>query len=360
MKVLVTGAHFTPAIAVIEQLKKFPVDIVYVGRKSTQEGDKSPSVESKILPAMGIRFIPILAGRIQRSFSIYTLPALLKIPVGFLQALRILLKEKPQMILSFGGYVSVPVTVVAWFLSIPIIIHEQSLTMGLANRINSIFAQKIAISFKNDEDVNTGKTILTGNPLRSDIVNHKNMRKKIGREPLILITGGNQGSHKINRAVEECLTDLTGLAYIIHVTGENKFMDYERLLKFSGKKYIVKKWIDKEWVRVLQSADIVISRAGINTLTELAFLGKPALVIPLKDFFNNEQEKNAKYFEQLGLIKILPQDRLSGLVLFRNIQKMLNSIDILKKNARKARNVVIPQAAERLALETILLTGAKI
>jgi len=99
MKVLLTGAHFTPAVAVAEELKKYPnVKLVYVGRKTTLEGDKTTSIESKVLPSLGVRFIPIITGRLQREFTIYTIPSLLKIPIGILQALYIILRERPDLV----------------------------------------------------------------------------------------------------------------------------------------------------------------------------------------------------------------------------------------------------------------------
>src|SRR3989344_6300272 len=100
IKVLLTGAHFTPAVAVAEELKKYPnVKLVYVGRKTTLEGDKTTSIESKVLPSLGVRFIPIITGRLQREFTIYTIPSLLKIPIGILQALYIILRERPDLVL---------------------------------------------------------------------------------------------------------------------------------------------------------------------------------------------------------------------------------------------------------------------
>src|SRR3990167_5082544 len=160
MKILVTGAHFTTAVAVIEELKNLPagrqeqkdIDIVYVGRKTTREGDSSHSVESQVLPQLGVKFISIITGRLQRAFTIYTFSSLLKIPIGFLQSFFILLKEKPDVILSFGGYVAVPLVIAGWLLSIPIIIHEQTLVSGLANTISSFFADKVAVSFENDNN----------------------------------------------------------------------------------------------------------------------------------------------------------------------------------------------------------------
>lgn len=362
MRILITGAHFTPAVATIEQLRKMDdAKIVYVGRKNTLEGDRTESVESKVLPSLGVKFIPIIAGRLQRSLTIFTLFSLFKIPIGLLQAFFIVLTEQPDVILSFGGYVAVPIVAVGWLFSIPVIIHEQALVAGLANRVSSIFADKIAISFQ-DNDLKDEKIILTGNPIRRGIIEtSKNISRKRAGLPTILVMGGNQGSHVINLAVEKCLDQLLKLAMVYHQTGDSKYKDYERLEGWgrsgkSGGEYQVKKWIGKEYGQVLQKADLVISRSGINTLTELAFAEKPALLIPIP---NKEQSKNAKYFEELGLARVLLQSKLSPEVLLENINGMLKVLNSLKEKAQAAKRVIVPDAAKRLALETILL-GKKI
>lgn len=371
MKILITGAHFTPAVAVAEELKKIDkVGITYVGRKATLEGDKTGSVESKILPSLGVKFMPITAGRLQRAFTFYTIPSLLKIPVGFIQAFFIVLSEKPDVILSFGGYVAVPIVLAGWLLSVPIIIHEQTLVGGLANKISSYFADKIAVSFEKNLSPKEN-FLLTGNPIRNNIINLPKLQRvsdeyrqfftRANKEgsPIILFTGGNQGSHIINLAVEECIDKLVKKAFVIHITGDNRFEDFQRLRKRQGDRYLVRKWIDNEWGVILSKADLVISRAGINTLMELAYLGKPTLVIPLPYLYKDEQNKNAKFFEDLGLAKILFQSKLSGETLFENIKSMLANLKVLKVKAVDARSVVIADAAKRLALETILL-GKKI
>lgn len=357
MKILISGAHFTPAVAVIEELKKMEpgVKIVYVGRRTTQEGDKTQSVESKVLPNLGVKFIPIIAGRLQRSFSIYTILSLLKIPIGFIQAIYILLSEKPDVILSFGGYVALPLVIVGWLFSIPIIIHEQTLVSGLANKISALFADKIAVSFK-ESLFKKEKVILTGNPIRSEIIQiPRGVKLKHPKGVQILIMGGNQGSHVINLAIEECLPKLLKIAQVYHQTGDSKYKDYERLSEKSGEGYIVRKWFGQEYAQVLQKADLVISRAGINTLTEISFLRKPALVIPIPYLYNDEQNKNAKFFENLGLVRILPQSKLNGKNLLANIKSTLSDIKNLKVKTEAARAIVIPDAAKRLALEVLLL-----
>lgn len=361
MKILITGAHFTPAVAVIEEFnKKKNIEVVYVGRRTTLEGDATKSIESQVLPKLGVKFIPIIAGRMQRSFTLYTITSLLKIPIGFIQAFFIILFEKPDVILAFGGYVSVPVVLAGWFFSIPIIIHEQTLVSGLANRISAFFADRIALSFSN-KIYSRSKTILTGNPLRKEIVQLSHPRGviRMHRLPLLLIMGGNQGSHIINLAVERSLDKLTKIVSVVHVTGDNEFKDFERLEKLRitknlGERYNVKKWIGgEEWTSILTKVDLVVSRAGINTLMELAYLNIPALVIPIPYLYQDEQNKNAKFFEDLGLVKILPQSKLSSENLLINIKQCLN--ESFKIDVKKTKQAIILDAAKRLALETTLL-----
>lgn len=352
MKILITGAHFTTAVAVIEELKKQQdVALVYVGRKTTREGDSSPSPESKVIPELNVKFIPITTGRLQRSFTLYTIPSLLKIPIGLIQAFFILLNEKPNVILSFGGYVAVPLVIWGWLMSIPVIIHEQTLVTGLTNKISSWFATKILTSYDVKNDFPKNKVILTGNPLRKEILEAKSKAKS--DKPLIFITGGNQGSHVINEAVENILPELKKLGKIVHQTGDSKFQDFERLEKLSDENYQVSKFIYTEMPSLLKSADLVISRAGINTLTELAYFGTPTIVIPVPYLYSDEQTKNAKYFSELGLVKILPQSKLNGNSLLDLIKESLKD-EKFKISAKNARSVVSLDAAKKIALETLL------
>ncbi len=373
MKILITGSHFTPAQAIINELLKDPAnEIVYIGRKYTREGDRSLSTESQVLPEMGVKFRTIITGRLQRTFTIYTIPSLLKIPIGIVQAFYYLIGESPDVILSFGGYVAVPIVIVGWLLSIPIIIHEQTLVSGLANSISSIFADKIALSFNNHQDLNKSKAILTGNPIRLEILDSYNNKSlpvsnsvqdfiniaKHDKLPLILVTGGNQGSHIINEAVEKSLDKLTKKAYIIHQTGDSKFQDFENLSeKFShNKKYLVTKWIDaSDMGYIFKNVDLVVSRAGINTLQELALFGIPTILIPIPYISRNEQVVNARFFEKSGLARILPQSKLNAESLIEEIDKVLNNLQEAKEEAKRAKEIVIPEAAKRLTLATILL-----
>ncbi len=368
-KILITGAHFTPAQAVIEELKKEPqTEIVYIGRKSTREGDRTSSVESQVLPSLGVKFIPIIAGRLQRSFTIHTIPSLLKIPVGFVQSFFFLLKEKPDVVLSFGGYVAVPVVVSSWLLSIPVIIHEQTLIPGLANNVSSWFADKIAVSFPKS-GFNGKKVVLTGNPIRKEMIseNQKLVNTDIKeiisfakkqRLPIITVVGGNQGSHVINKSVEDALKELTEIGCVVHQTGDSKFGDFERLeekrkLLSNTKHYLARKWINaSEMGWLFDNSTLVVCRAGMNTLLESCYFEKPLLIIPLPV---KEQKLNAKYFQKIGNAMVLWQENLDETNLLENIKEMLAKIEGLREGAKKAKEIVIPDAAKRVALETLLL-----
>lgn len=369
MKIVITGTHLTPSLAVIEELKKNQgVEITYMGRSATLEGDKTKSVESQIFSDLGIKFISLTSGRLQRSFTIHTVPSLLKIPVGFLESLYYLFNEKPDVVLSMGGYTSVPVVFSAWLLKIPIIIHEQTIIPGLANTINSWFADKVALSFSENNFYKNNNTVITGNPLRKEILDPKNSKdedfKNIvelsskNKQPLILITGGNQGSHAINQAVKDNLSMLTQNAYIIHQTGDSKFADFDKLSSQKNnlknpEKYLVRKWINSDdWGYLLKKIDLAVSRAGINTLLELSLFSVPTLVIPLS---TEEQNFNARFFTEAGLAKTISQKDFDKNSLVNSIIDMTEKLDDWKKSAKRAARFVIPDAAKRLALEVILL-----
>jgi len=362
-KVVITGGHLTPALAVAEELKKRGWEIIFFGRKYAAEGVKTPSVESEIVPKIGIPFYPLAAGRIQRRFTRWTIPAILRIPLGFIQAILYLRKIRPDAVLSFGGYVSAPVVFAGWLMRIPVVTHEQTTVKGLATKFNSLFAKKIAVSWKtNLGDFPPQKVVFTGNPIRKDIFK---FNKKIWQElnfekklPLVFITGGNQGSYTINMAVGEIIPQLVKIANVFHQCGHlNAFADFERLKDIRNKlpeklksRYQVKKYLSgEEMGTLLYKADLVVSRAGANTVAELAALGKPCILIPLPWLYQNEQENNARMLEKVGIAEVLLQKDLSGKNLLRLIKKMLDNLSSYQKNAIKAKKLVCLKAAEKIA-----------
>ncbi|MCX6724811.1 MAG: UDP-N-acetylglucosamine--N-acetylmuramyl-(pentapeptide) pyrophosphoryl-undecaprenol N-acetylglucosamine transferase [Candidatus Shapirobacteria bacterium] len=365
-KIVIRGGHLTPALAVIEELqKRGNWEIFYIGRKYSAEGDKTPSLESMVAQEKGICFIPINFGRLQHKFTRYTIQAFLRIPWGFILSFYHLARVKPDIILSFGSYVGVPVVISGWLLGIPIVIHEQTTVVGLGNKINSFFAKKICVSWpENLTSFPKGKTILTGNPLRSDIFKTDtkilSTLKFSKGKPLILVTGGNQGSHRINVAIEGALEKLLTKYNLFHQTGHLAgFGDFERLEDKKNKlssnlkaSYHLKKYVTgEEWGTLLCRADLVISRAGINTIAELIALGKPQLLIPIPWLPGDEQTKNAQMVKKIGLAEVLSQDDLNPQSLFKKIGLMMSKIDVYRQNKNKAEKLIIKNATQKIVDE---------
>ncbi len=327
-KIFITGGHFAPAKAIMSRLSNW--EIYYIGRKFSMEDDKALALEYQEIK--NAKYLVITAGRLQRKFFInifQSVKSLLKIPVGLAQAFWWLLFYRPNIILSFGGYVAVPVVVCAWVLDIPVITHEQTKSMGLANKIIGLFSNKI----------------LTWPIIRQEI-----LTAKIANSKMLYITGGNQGSHVINLAVAKIIEDLAKKYQVIHQTGDSSYHDFENAKKL--KNYEVKKFLTAgESAEVLAKAFIVISRAGANTLNELQFLGKPAILVPIPWSSGNEQQKNAQYLANLGMAEIISQDKLSGKTLLETVEKISANYDYYSNNAQKAGLLIDPHGAEKVVEE---------
>ena len=351
-RIIFTGTHFTPALAVIEEIKKKePWEIYYLGRKYTLEGEKIPSPESQILPKMGVKFIPIPAGRLQRRFTRWTIPSLLRVPFGLFKALKVILEIKPKVIVSFGGYVGVPVVIAGFLRRVPILIHEQTATVGLANKISARFAQKIAISFPESKTFfPEGKVVFTGNPLRPEIFKSgKPLFPLNEKKKTIYITGGSQGASIINETIEKCLSDLVIQYNVVHQCGAK---DYPHFKEKKAKDYFPVDYVDNNSIGwVFEKADLVVSRGGANTILELAALGKPAIIIPIPWATHNEQLKNAEFLAKSGVAEILPQEKLNPQNLKDLIEKMMANLSSYQKAGEKLKKTIPRDGAQKIVAE---------
>ncbi|MBI3985180.1 MAG: UDP-N-acetylglucosamine--N-acetylmuramyl-(pentapeptide) pyrophosphoryl-undecaprenol N-acetylglucosamine transferase [Candidatus Levybacteria bacterium] len=353
MKILIIGGHLSPALSVIENLKDD--EVFYVGRKYSMEADSAVSLEYQIINDLNIPFFELNTGRLQRAFTRHTISSLTKIPIGLSQAVLLLKKIKPDVVLGFGGYVSVPVVMASYLLRIPSVIHEQTLEAGLANKMVSLFAKKICISFGSSQSFfPKGKTVLTGLPLKKEVIEVKKEESEKNKVPILYITGGSQGSHVINSLVLESLGKLLDTFRIVHQTGDSiEFNDFENLQnlkkvlpKEKALRYLPKKFLDPmESAKIMRSSDIVVSRSGINTVCELIFLEKPSLLIPLSFSQRNEQLKNAKFIESLGLSKVYEQNSLTSQTFVSALNEMLKNINLFKLNVP---NPIDGKAAEKV------------
>lgn len=333
MKILIIGGHMAPAVATLQQIPK-DAEVVYVGRKHPFEGDSGISLEYQVIDKMGIRFVPFEAGRLQRTVTRHSIRAFFKTPMSMKKAIEILKKEKPDIVVGFGGYVSLPIGLAAAFLHIPLVIHEQTLRAGLTNKILSKFAKKVAISWEESSSYFPKEKIeLVGNPHLQTKPTTQMMRlvDKTKDLPRLVITGGSGGSHAINAIVEQILPALLEKYHVIHQTGDAKeFGDYDRLDSLKKRlpseqqaRYHMMKFIDpSDFDYLYSNASLVVSRSGINTVTSLLLLGTPALLIPLISGQKNEQSVNAQFLEHIGLAEVVSQ-KMPAQNIFLHIDSMM-------------------------------------
>ncbi len=365
-KILITGGHLTPAQAVIDQIQKSPlketVVIIFAGRKYALDSEKTLSLEFKEISDRKIKFIPLEAGRFTRIVSLETLLNLIKIPLGFWQATRIVREEEPDIILSFGGYLAMAIALAGFIYRVPVYTHEQTTSPGLANRVIGLFARRIFIAFEETATYfNPQKTIITGNPVRESIfeVVNKPFEIKNGL-PVIYITGGSLGSHSINDHIANILPQLLSKYNVIHQIGDvKKYGDYERLLELKsklvengkGNYYPVKHFRDEEIGYVYSKVNLVVGRAGANTFFELVALKKPALFIPLPWSSNQEQKKQADFFKKNQVGESFDQNEPSKKLLL-TINEMMDKINFYKSNFHKL-SYLYHQNAAQIIIEEI-------
>jgi UDP-N-acetylglucosamine--N-acetylmuramyl-(pentapeptide) pyrophosphoryl-undecaprenol N-acetylglucosamine transferase len=319
-KILLTGGHAgTTGLSVIKEIRrrKIEAEISWIGVKRAVTGSLADTLEYKIFPKHGVNFYSFEVGKVQTKFTRYTIPLLFKIPLSFIKIFIKTYQLKPDVIVSFGGSTSLPVVFCGYILGVPVIVHEQTSVAGRANLMASKFAKIIAISKHSSEKFySSGKVVLTGNPLSPEIKKFIK-RKRRSSVKKILITGGSRGSVWINNALMPIVEKLSRKYMIFWQVGENN------LDKINYKNPNIKVFgqIDPDdMVRMMADSDIVVSRAGANTVSELIALRIPSILIPIPWSYLNEQTENANYMSSLGLCKILPQRDLNP----ENLLDMIN------------------------------------
>lgn len=324
-----TGGHVTPAIAVGQALvRRDPsVHLVYLGR---------PLVSERMeVERVGMEFIPFTSGKVHRFLTVRQLVELPKWVTGFIHAWGLLRTIKPQVVVGFGGYLSVPVVLVAKLLKIPVIIHEQTVVWGAANRLLKKFAKLLAVSWPHLVEPGV---VLTGNPIPDEI---RAIKRKADGRPVLLILGGSQGSRTIDDTVAPLLPNLVTRFDVYHQTRRD-------LSVMTSPYYHSSPWFSTpELTTILSATSLVIARSGANTVTYLAFLGIPAILVPLPIAGSDEQQQNAQVLARTGLATVITQASLTPETLVSAIDRMASSD--YREAQQKARTLVIPDAADRLA-----------
>ena len=341
-----TGGSVAPLLAIAQEIKKQKpeTEFLFIG---TQKG----LPEKELVATASIPYQAIFSGKLRRYFDWQNFLAPIFILLGFIQSIFIIKKNKPQAIISCGGFVAVPLVWAGWLLKVPIFIHQQDIVPGLANKLMAPFAKKITVSFeKSLNDYAADKTILTGNPFRIEILNgnRKRAAQKFQLEenlPTLLVLGGGTGALKLNELVFKIVPELVKFCQIIHLTGKNKFSISNFQFSISNR-YHQYEFITEEMPDVYAVVDLVISRAGMGVLTELSILGKPAIIIPMPD---SHQEINAQYFADKKAVILLNEKQIIPNNLLEQIRELIFSVNkrsILSLNISK---LGVPDAAQKIA-----------
>ena len=312
-----TAGHVTPNIALLPRLRELGYDISYMG---SYDG-----IEKKLIIEFQIPYYGISSGKLRRYFDPKNFSDPFKVLKGYGEAVRIIKKLKPDVVFSKGGFVSVPVVLAAKRCKVPCIIHESDMTPGLANKLAIPAASKVCCNFPETlQYLPKDKAVLSGSPIRQELLHGDALaaRKFTGLtddKPVILVMGGSLGAAAVNEAVRKILPTLLKDFHVIHLCGKGK-LDAS-LSGLSG--YVQYEYINEELKDLFALADIVISRAGANSICELLALHKPNLLIPLSAAASRgDQILNARSFEKQGFSLVLEEEAISNEVLLQTIHRL--------------------------------------
>ena len=301
-----TAGHVTPHLSLIPRLKAAGYDIHYIG---TERG-----IEHEMIAKFpDITYHVVQSGKLRRYFSLQNFTDPFRVLHGAFTSVRLMGKLKPDVCFSKGGFVSVPVVIGAWMAHVPTVCHESDLTPGLANRISAKFVDRVATTFQECADALGKKATMTGTPLRPALFTGNRekglaMAGFTGKKPVLLMTGGSLGAQSVNACLRACLPALLPQMDVLHLCGKGNID--ESLNALPGYRQFA--FLGDEMADALATADIVLSRAGSNTLSELLALQKPMLLVPYPlGSGRGDQIENAASYAKHGLARVLPQTEMT-------------------------------------------------
>ncbi len=338
----------TPLLAVAQACReKYPdTEFVWVG---TVNGPERELVEKN-----NIKFVTLSAGKWRRYFSLWNIFDIGRFVVGFFEAIVFIVREKPALLISAGGYVSVPLHWAGTMFGIPQWIHQQDFQVGLANRLMSKTAKLITVALKkNLSAFNIKKTLWIGNPVRPELFkgNKETAKEKFGIKsdlPVLLAMGGGTGSLKVNQMVVESISHLKGFCEIIHLSGKERSQEMVEHASQYFDHYHHYQFLNEEMADAYALADIVISRGGFGSISEIAALKKSAILIPKP----GHQFDNVKFIADDQAAIFIDERVSDGLYLAKIIKELLNS-DIQRRQMANRLNALMPPA-ENTALVDIV------
>ncbi len=329
-----SAGHVVPLIPVIDAVKGYGADVLYIGSKS--------GIERAIVTGCGVDFKSVRTTKLHRSLRLQNFFMPVVLLGGIIDAYRTLREYKPALVVSKGGFVSVPVVIAAYALRIPIVCHESDLSFGLANRIAMPLCTYMctALPLGMLRKHTSHKLVYTGVPLRKEFADVQSTKghvsKSENRRPILLVFGGSLGSKIINETVRLSLPMLDGYD-VIHICGKGNTVP---ALNRPG--YVQLEYVQDGMADLLNSADVVLSRAGMTSILELLFLRKPAVLVPLtRSASRGDQIENADLFRSLNIFQVVEE---------RNLEtSLLESLTRARSSERTAK-----LAIEKLGLNFTL------
>jgi len=364
MRVLIsgggTGGHIYPALAVATLLQdKYQADILYLG--------SDDGLETKLVPAAGFRLTTIKAGKLQRYLSWGTLKGVGRVPIGMVQAVGIVRHFRPHVTFTSGGYVAVPAGLAARMSGVPLLMHQQDVPPNLSNRLLAPLATRISVAFADSVPYFAAhKTLHLGNPVRQQILAIRQLEPEKARQelgfvaqlPLLLVTGGSQGARHLNQVVARSLPELLRFCQVLQISGSRLFEEthvlaeqcMEQLDEETRQRYHLVAYMSDEMPMALQAASLVACRAGAATLSELAVLEKPSILVPLPPGIGGSpQEVNADTFAHRQATEVIRNDALKPEIFVEYVRKIINQPARLEQMVNGLRSFARPDATQDIA-----------
>lgn len=356
-----TGGHVLPLVAIARELRRIylgkDLELFYLGPQD--------DFGAILLSQEGIKIKTILAGKIRRYFNFKSflenlLDLFVKIPAGIFLAFFKIFFLRPDLILSKGGYGSLPAVLAGRLLWIPVFLHESDVKPGVANKFLSFFAKKVFVSFPKTNFFPLRKMILSGNPVRKELL--KGTREEARQlfeikteRPVILVLGGSQGAQRINDKILEILPQLLQDFEIIHQIGEKNAGQIRAESKVVIKQgseisYHPVPFLKEETLKQAYAlADLIVSRAGSGTIFEIAALGKPSILVPLPEAAQNHQAENAYSYGQNGAAVVLEEPNFTPNFFLEKLRFLFSNPKEMEKMSKAAKEFAKPEAAKTIA-----------
>ena len=354
-----TAGHINPALAIAGRLRELMPDceILFIGAEG--------KMETELVPREGYKMEALKITNISRGHSIealrHNLNTLKNVALSTHEAKRIVREFKPDVVIGTGGYVCYPVLTAAHELGIPTVVHESNAVPGLTTKLLAERVDRVMVGFADSREAyrHPEKVEVTGTPVRGEFASYSKAqaKKELGLdpdEPLVVSVWGSLGAAHMNRIMGELITllDSRGEFRLIHSAGSMYFDGFMEKLEENAPDFARHGADVREYIydmpRVMAAADLILCRAGASTLSELAYMGKPVILVPSPNVTNNHQEKNARVLEKAGGAKVFLEGEFDAQSLLDTVRELLGDEDKLAEMSEAMRSLAVPGATDRI------------